>query len=73
MILKGATTIPPQFRVVKVEVPDFESYTGCCRRSELSDFMSAHGFRERRRDEFDSIPGVGTYFDVLYQRQDGNR
>ena len=68
MILKGATTVLPQFRFVKVEVPDLESYAGCCLSSELGEFMSAHGFRERRRDGFNSIPGLGTYFDVLYQR-----
>ena len=68
MILKGATTVLPRFRFVKVEVPDFESYAGCCLSSELGEFMSAHGFRERRRDGFMSIPEVGTYFDVLYER-----
>jgi FkbM family methyltransferase len=68
MILKGATTVLPRFRFIKVEVPDFEAYAGCCLSSELGEFMSTHGFRERRRDGFMSIPGVGTYFDVLYER-----
>jgi hypothetical protein len=68
MILKGATTMLPQLRFVKVEVPDFESYEGCCLSSELGEFMCAHGFRERQRDGFNSIRGVGTYFDVLYER-----
>jgi FkbM family methyltransferase len=68
MILRGATAILPLFRFVKVEVPDFESYEGCCLRSELSGFMTAHNFRERRREEFKSLDGVGTYFDVVYER-----
>ena len=63
MILKGASTVLPMFRFVKVEVPDFESYEGCCLSSELDEFMNSQGFRERRRDEFKSIPGVGTYSD----------
>jgi FkbM family methyltransferase len=70
MVLKGATTVLPRFRFVKAEVADFESYTGCCQIRELGEFMSAHGFRQRRRDGFSSIPGVGTYFDVLYERLD---
>jgi FkbM family methyltransferase len=73
MILKGATTIFPLFRFVKVEVPDFESYDGCCLSSELGEFMSAHGFRECRRDVFSSVNRVGTYFDVLYERIDFDR
>jgi FkbM family methyltransferase len=73
MILKGAAVALPQFRFVKVEVPDFESYEGCCLSSELTDFMTSHGFRERRRDAFNSIPGVGTYFDVLYKRVEDGR
>lgn len=73
IVLKGATTVLPRFRFVKVEVPDFESYTGCCLSSELDEFMSAQGFQERRRNAFNSIPGVGTYFDVLYERLDVDR
>jgi hypothetical protein len=68
LVLKGATSVLPRFRFVKAEVPDFESYAGCCLNSELAGFMDEHGFRERRRDGFNSIPGVGTYFDVLYER-----
>jgi hypothetical protein len=68
MVLRGATTVLQHFRFVKVEVPDFESYKGCCVSSELSDFMTQQGFFERRRDAFCSVPGVGVYFDVLYER-----
>jgi Methyltransferase FkbM domain len=68
MILKGAAGILPSFRFVKVEVPDFESYQGCCLLAELNSFMESHGFREYRRDPFESAPGLGTYFDVLYER-----
>ena len=68
MVLRGATTVLPHFRFVKVEVPDFESYKGCCVSSELSDFMTQQGFSERRRDAFCTVRGVGAYFDVLYER-----
>jgi hypothetical protein len=29
-ILRGAAELLPNFKFVKVEVPDFESYKGCC-------------------------------------------
>lgn len=73
MILKGGAGILPKLRFVKVEVPDFEAYAGCCLRGELSEFMRGHGFRERRREAFRSIPGLGTYFDVLYENLDRPR
>jgi FkbM family methyltransferase len=67
MILKGGTSILPKLRFIKVEVPNFESYEGCCLKDELDQFMRAHGFRERRRNPFDSVPGLGTYYDVVYE------
>jgi FkbM family methyltransferase len=67
-ILTGAVDLLPHFKFVKVEVPDFESYKGCCQIRELSGFMSSNGFRERSRHPFTHTPGVGTYFDVVYER-----
>jgi FkbM family methyltransferase len=67
-ILAGAGSLLANFKFVKVEVPDFESYKGCCQISELSAFMSSNGFREHRRLPFMHIPKVGTYFDVIYKR-----
>jgi FkbM family methyltransferase len=67
-ILKGAAALLPNFRFVKVEAPDFESYKGCCKIDEVSAFMSLHGFRERGRHPITQTPGIGTYFDVIYER-----
>jgi len=67
-ILKGAASLLPKFKFVKVEVPDFESYKECCQIDELSSFMTSHGFRERNRHLITHTPGVGTYFDVVYER-----
>jgi FkbM family methyltransferase len=69
-ILKGAATLLPAFKFVKVEAPDFESYRGCCKIDEVSAFMSLHGFRERGRHTITQTRGIGTYFDVLYERTD---
>jgi FkbM family methyltransferase len=67
-ILKGAIGLLSKFKFVKVEVPDFESYKDCCQIAELSRFMSSNGFRERSRHPITHTPGVGTYFDVIYER-----
>jgi FkbM family methyltransferase len=68
LILKGAVEILGGFRFIQVEVPDFEAYAGCCLLPEMNEFMKSHGFREMHRDKFRSIPGVGSYYDVIYKR-----
>jgi FkbM family methyltransferase len=67
-ILEGAAALLPAFRFVKVEASDFESYKGCCTIEEVSAFMSFHGFRERGRHTITHTPGIGTYFDVIYEQ-----
>ena len=67
-VLHGAEALLPNFKFVKVEVPDFESYKGCCQIVELSAFMLSKGFRERSRHPITYAPGIGTYFDVIYER-----
>lgn len=67
-ILKGAAGILPHFRFIKVEVPDFEAYKSCCQIGDLSAFMSFNNFRERSRHLIKHAPGVGSYFDVIYER-----
>jgi FkbM family methyltransferase len=67
-ILQGATSLLSNFMFIKVEVPDFESYAGCCQVGELSAFMSARGFRERSRHAIVHTRDVGTYFDIIYER-----
>ncbi len=67
-ILQGAANLLSNFKFIKVEVPDFEAYKGCCQIHELSDFMSSSGFRERSRHLILHTPGLGAYFEVIYQR-----
>jgi len=69
LILKGAVGILPMLRFIQVEVWDFEAYEGCCLRDEMNEFMLAHGFREWRRQAVKSIPGLGSYFDVVYKNR----
>ncbi len=78
MVLKGASRILNRFRFVKAEVADFEAYVGCCQLAELSEFMHQRDFRLFRKDahifERNTMnpaqrKTVGTYFDVLYRRE----
>jgi FkbM family methyltransferase len=67
-ILSGAVPLLPQFRFIKVEVPDFEAYKNCCQIDELAAFMSNHGFSEHRRITQMNLPDIGSYFEVVYRR-----
>jgi FkbM family methyltransferase len=71
MILKGAKDLLACFRFIKVEVADFEAYAGCCQLPEMDEFMRDRGFRERRRKKFGFLLGVGSYYDVTYERNHG--
>ncbi len=71
MILKGASDFLPCFRFIQVEVADCEFYVGCCQLPEMNDFMRKHGFRERGRKRFGFLRGVGSYYDVTYERNHG--
>lgn len=68
LVLKGAIPVLKQFQFVKSEVADFESYAGCCRLDDLSDFMDKQGFSISRKSPFVGRDGVGTYYDVLFRR-----
>jgi len=68
LVLKGAVSVLKQFRFVKAEVADFESYAGCCEMTGLTDFMCQQGFTISRKIRFFSRDGVGNYYEVLYRR-----
>jgi FkbM family methyltransferase len=68
LVLKGAAPLLGGFRYIRTEVADFESYVGCARREEITDFLAGHGFKEwvvapfaQRRN------GGGQYYDILYR------
>jgi 2-O-methyltransferase len=68
LVLKGAADVLSSFRFIKTEAADFEAYEGCCTADELTAFVAHYGFSEQRRDVHKSIPGVGTYWEILYRR-----
>jgi hypothetical protein len=68
LVLKGASTLFPYFRYIKAEAADFVSYTGCCKVEDIDSLLKQFGYVKRRQDKFASKAGIGSYYDVLYQR-----
>jgi len=68
LVLRGCGPLLHQFEFIKTEVPDFESYEGCCQLADIQAFMEDHGFREINRAEFARSPGRGSYYDIVFQR-----
>lgn len=69
LVLKGAVSILESFTYIKTEVPDFESYTGCCQLSDIASFLARYGYREFSRHKFAEHPNGGSYYDVVYKRE----
>lgn len=70
LVLKGSLPILKNFKYVKSEVADFESYEDSCNLSEMVDFMSEHGYREYSRNKFAKRDKGGSYFDVVFEKID---
>jgi FkbM family methyltransferase len=67
-ILKGATDILDQFKFIKTEVADFDLYKGCCRLSDMDQFLDQHHFRRVRTWAFARKAGLGAVYDAVYSR-----
>ena len=65
-ILKGTLPILQIFKYIKTEVPDFESYKGCCQLKDLESFLTYHDFKECFRNKFATHPNGGSYYDIIY-------
>lgn len=69
LVLRGSLPILNNFKFIQTEVPDFESYEGCCQLSDINEFMIEHGYKELFRRKFATRAEGGNYFDVVYKRQ----
>ena len=69
LVLKGAEPILHHFKYIKTEVADFEAYVGCCQVKDIDAFLKPRGYVEISRNQFASRPGVGHYYDIVYERQ----
>jgi FkbM family methyltransferase len=68
LILRGAAPLLPQFKFIKTEAADFESYKGGCTMSEICSFLGNNNFSLRRKELFAQHPAGGRYFDLLFKR-----
>lgn len=68
MILRGAEAVLKNFQYIRTEAADFESYAGGATVSQIRDFLGAHGFRLQTSKEFMHKRGVGSYYELLFQR-----
>lgn len=68
-ILKGSIPVLNNFRFIKTEVSDFESYENACTLSQLTEWMNTQGFIIDSKYVFASKKNVGNYYDVLYRRK----
>jgi FkbM family methyltransferase len=67
LVLRGADEILDAFAFIKTEVPDFESYSGCCQLGDIDRFLKLHGFKEFSRQKFAERAEGGSYYDIVYK------
>jgi FkbM family methyltransferase len=68
LVLRGAEGVLHNFKYIKTEVADFESYVDCCQLQELRAWLFERGYREFSRRAFATHPNGGHYYDVVFQR-----
>ncbi len=68
VVLKGSASVLKGMRFVQTEAADFEIYKGSCTAETLVVAMRDWGFVVRRKDCFASKPGVGSCYDILFER-----
>ena len=69
LALKGAKRVLLNMQMVKVEVADFEAYSGCPRPEQIADYPRDYGFSEWMRIPFAMHSKGGRYYDVIYRRR----
>ena len=69
LVLKGGSNLLKNFRYIKTEAADFESYKECCLIKDLSKFLDKFGFKEIKKVKFATRKEGGSYFDILYKRK----
>jgi FkbM family methyltransferase len=68
LVIAGAGQVLDSVRFVKAEAADFEAYQGACTVSTLSQALEARGFVVRRKERFARKEGIGSYYDILFER-----
>jgi FkbM family methyltransferase len=68
LVLQGAKEIVRQFRFIKTEAADFESYRNCATVDQLCSYLKSFGFLVKRKDRFAKRTSGGAYYDILFER-----
>jgi FkbM family methyltransferase len=68
LVLQGAKEIVRQFRFIKAEAADFESYRNCATVDQLCSYLESFGFLAERKDRFAKRTSGGAYYDILFKR-----
>ncbi|MGY4291743.1 FkbM family methyltransferase [Bradyrhizobium sp. LM2.7] len=68
LVLQGAKEILRQFRFIKTEAADFESYRNCATVDQLCSYLKPFGFLVKRKDRFAKRASGGAYYDILFER-----
>ena len=69
LVLKGAVSLLPQFKYIKTEAANFESYKDCATVKDIVAYLRPYGFRVAREELFAHRPAGGAYFDILFRRE----
>lgn len=67
LILNGAEPLLHNFKYIKTEVPDFESYIGCCQLKDTG-FLLSYRFKEYSKHKITSRKDGGNYYDIVYKK-----
>ena len=73
LVLQGAEALLDSFSFIKVEVPDFEAYAGCCQLVDIDAFLIPVGYRRVSHRKFGHHADGGCYYDVVYKRVPAKR
>lgn len=68
LVLKGAGARLFGFTRIVAEAADFEAYRGATNVEELTEFLAAAGFRLRHKASMAGLKGVGTYYNLYFER-----
>jgi FkbM family methyltransferase len=68
-VLRGAGNRLKQFKWIYAECSDFELYKDCCTLYSLSTWLQEQGFYETRRNLMKDTDGIGSIYDVLFERR----
>ncbi len=70
LVLEGALPILDNFKYIKVEVADFESYKKCCQIGDMEDFMKEYGYSEIARHKHWLRMWKYHYYDIVYKKDE---